>query len=240
LTDTSSFATAPSAPVTPFDDALGISTGGSTAAAAGRPAPEGYLSAKEPAASQLPQQKASPGKRDSRRGRRRGRSKDKARNSDKDGKDGKDGKDKEARSSRYASSARSWLPTRASPRPRSQPPPAEANRLSVAGMGGFVKGLREVMSRDSKGAAAAVVSVAAVDGESAAVDGTDGTDAVGNGADEAAGAVEGVAVNGGGLQKSGRSMGLGRRKSGKKGKSKKEGSPGRMEVVGPERQCVTM
>ena len=251
FSDGSSLGTAPSAPVTPFDDALGISTGGVLAAA-----PEGYLSAKDASAAA---QKTSPAKREGRRGRRRGRS------TDPDG-GGQEAKDKETRSSRYASSARSWLPSRSSPRPRSQPPPAaaaaaagasEANRLSVAGMGGFVfKGLREAMSRESKGASSSV-TVVAVDGEKgAAADGEGAATGDGAAAEEVpAGAAAAVVVaegaaaavvvgdggdGGSGTVRSKRSMGLGRRKSAKKGKAKKETSPGRVELEGPDRQCVAM
>jgi Ubiquitin carboxyl-terminal hydrolase len=259
FSDGSSLGTGPSAPVTPFDDALGISTGG------GRPvAPEGYLSAKDastgaqPPAASAAGQKTTPAKREGRRGRRRGRSKDQ------DGGGSKEGKEKETRSSRYASSARSWLPSRSSPRPRSQPPPAaaaaaagatEANRLSVAGMSGLVfKGLREAMSRESKGATSSV-TVVAVDGEKASAEG-EGAATGDAAAEEApAGAAAAVAVaegaaaavtvtdgadGGSGAVRSKRSMGLGRRKSAKKGKAKKETSPGRVELEGPDRQCVAM
>jgi hypothetical protein len=249
FSDGSSLGTAPSAPVTPFDDALGISTGAR--------APEGYLSVKDASAGAqtAAAQKTSPAKREGKRGRRRGRSKDQE--------GGKEGKEKETRSSRYASSARSWLPSRSSPRPRSQPPPAaaaatagasEANRLSVAGMSGLVfKGLREAMSRESK--ASSSVTVVAVDGEK---DGEAAAtvDATATAAEEApVGAVVGAAVAegaapavavvgdgdaGNGTVRSKRGMGLGRRKSAKRGKAKKETSPGRTELEGPDRQCVAM
>lgn len=252
FSDGSSLGTAPSAPVTPFDDALGISTGGARAAA-----PEGYLSAKDGSAGAQPPAatpKAPPAgtKREGKRGRRRGRSKE----------DG-GGKEKETRSSRVASSARSWLPSRSSPRPRSQPPPAaaagvsEANRRSVAGMSGFVfKGLREAMGRESKAASATSVAATAVvaEGEKGGAEGEGAANAaattaaeeaaaaaaVGEGAVAVVAAADAAGDAGSGTLRAKRAMGLGRRKSAKKGKARKEGSPGRVELEGPDRQCVAM